>query len=62
MTLQEAKNTLDSVIPTPGNRMVDGEHLQIAAAWQEVKRTLAELETAKDAHDTIEHSRKLNRE
>lgn len=53
MTLQEAKNTLDSVIPTPGNRMVDGEHLQIAAAWQEVKRTLAELETAKDAHDTI---------
>ena len=53
MTLQEAKNTLDSVIPALGNRMIDGEHLQIAVAWQEVKRTLAELETAKDAHDTI---------
>ena len=53
MTIQEAKNTLDSVIPAPGNKMVDGEHLQIAAAWQEVKKTLAELEAIKDGHDTI---------
>ena len=25
MTLQEAKNTLDSVIPTPGNRILVGQ-------------------------------------
>ena len=44
MTLQEAKNTLDSVIPAPGNKMVDSEHLQIAVAWQEIKKTLTRLE------------------
>lgn len=53
MTIQEAKNTLDSVIPTPDNKMVDGEHLQIAVAWQEIKKTLANLEAIKDGHDTI---------
>ena len=53
MTLQEAKNTLDSVMPAPGNKMVDSEHLQIAVAWQEIKKTLTRLEAIKDGHDTI---------
>ena len=40
MTLREAIDTLDSVIPHPQNRMVDHEHLPIALAWQEVKAVL----------------------
>lgn len=34
MTLKEAIDTLDSVIPSPENKMVDIGHQPIAAAWQ----------------------------
>ncbi len=47
MTLKEAKNTLDEVIPEPENKMVDREHLKIAIAWQEIKKSLLQLEAAK---------------
>lgn len=51
MTLKEAMDTLDSVIPSPENKMVDIGHQPIAAAWQRVKTALspygsAELEAA----------------
>ena len=53
MTLQEAINTLDSVIPPPQNKMVDHEHFPIAAAWLECKKALADYEGMKDRHDTL---------
>lgn len=53
MMLQEAKNTLDNVIPAPGNRMVDGEHLQIAVAWQEIKCALADYAVIADERSAL---------
>ena len=54
MTLQEAKNTLDSVMPAPGNKMVDSEHLQIAVAWQEIKKTLTSHKGRSRHHHGLE--------
>lgn len=53
MTLQEAINTLDSVIPHPQNKMVDHEHFPIAAAWQECRKTLIAYTDMQDRHDTL---------
>ena len=35
-----AIKTLDAVIPPPGNRMVDLEHLHIAQAWKTIREQL----------------------
>jgi len=40
MTLIEAARILDEVIPPPHNKMVDGEHFNIAVAWKEIKIAL----------------------
>lgn len=40
MTIEEAIKTLDGVIPSPQNKMVDLEHLPIAQAWETVKKEL----------------------
>lgn len=40
MTLKEAVDTLDGVIPAPNNKMVDRDHLAIAIAWQCIKAAL----------------------
>lgn len=40
MKIQEAIRTLDEVIPSPDNKMVDGEHLEIAIAWKTIRNTL----------------------
>lgn len=40
MTLEKATLTLDSVIPAPGNKMVDAAHMEIAQAWEEIKSVL----------------------
>ena len=53
MTLQEAINTLDSVIPHQQNKMVDHEHFPIAAAWQECRKTLIAYTDMQDRHDTL---------
>ncbi|MGN0805345.1 MAG: hypothetical protein ACI4MS_08180 [Candidatus Coproplasma sp.] len=37
MNISEAIKTLDGVIPSPDNKMVDFEHLPIAIAWETVK-------------------------
>ena len=36
----EAIKTLDAVIPPPGNKMVDLEHLPIAQAWKTIREQL----------------------
>ncbi|MDE7244991.1 MAG: hypothetical protein K2O18_13600 [Oscillospiraceae bacterium] len=43
MTLLEAIDTLDGVIPPPDNRMVDLDHLPTAMAWQRIKASLPPL-------------------
>ena len=53
MTLREAINTLDSVIPSPQNKMVDHEHFPIAAAWLDCKEALIAYDDVKDKHDTL---------
>lgn len=40
MTIQDAIITLDEVIPSPDNKMVDGEHKEIAIAWKTIRDTL----------------------
>lgn len=40
MTMQEAREILDSTIPEPCNNMVDLGHLSIAVAWDTIKREL----------------------
>ncbi|MCC8157268.1 MAG: hypothetical protein LIO54_08335 [Oscillospiraceae bacterium] len=42
MTVDEAVKIIDENIPEPGNKMVDGEHLKIAVAWQTIKKTLSQ--------------------
>lgn len=42
-----AIRTLDAVIPPPGNRMVDLEHLHIAQAWKTIREQL--LQTKEEA-------------
>ena len=41
MILSEAIKTLDEVIPSPHNKMVDGEHMKIAIAWLVTKTNLS---------------------
>lgn len=40
MTQEQAIMTLDEVIPTPQNPMVDLSHLHIAQAWEVIKTSL----------------------
>ena len=42
-----AIKTLDAVIPPPGNKMVDLEHLPIAQAWKTIREQL--LQTKEEA-------------
>lgn len=44
MTLKEAVDTLDGVIPAPDNKMVDLDHLSIAIAWQCIKAALPPIQ------------------
>jgi hypothetical protein len=37
MSMNEAMQVLDEVIPAPANKMVDQEHLKIAIAWKTLK-------------------------
>lgn len=53
MTLKEAVDTLDGVIPPKDNKMVDLAHLPIAVAWQECKKALAAYSDMQDKHDTL---------
>ena len=41
MKLSEAIKIFDENIPPPHDRMVDGEHMGIAIAWQVIKSRLA---------------------
>ena len=50
MKIQEAIKTLDEVIPSPDNKMVDGEHLKIAIAWKTIRNTLL-LQQSYDDYD-----------
>ena len=43
MELNKAIETLDAVIPAPDNKMVDGDHKEIAIAWKEIRECLANL-------------------
>ena len=44
MNLNRAIETLDAVIPAPDNKMVDGEHKEIAIAWKEIRKYLTNLD------------------
>lgn len=52
-TLMKAMATLDGVIPSPDNAMVDLAHLPIAAAWQECRKALVSYDDMQDRHDTL---------
>ena len=43
MKLNDAIKTLDDVIPAPDNKMVDGDHKEIAIAWKEIREYLTNL-------------------
>lgn len=43
MNISEAIKTLDGVIPSPDNKMVDFEHFPIAVAWKEAKAEIERL-------------------
>ena len=43
MKLNDAIKTLDDVIPAPDNKMVDGDHKEIAIAWKEIREHLTNL-------------------
>ena len=43
MKIDEAIKTLDGVIPSSDNKMVDLEHLPIAIAWKTVKTEIERL-------------------
>lgn len=51
--LQEAINTLDGVIPPPQSKMVDLDHLPIAAAWQRIKTALLESELTQEKLENL---------
>lgn len=53
IALKQAMMTLDGVIPTPDNKMVDAYHMPIATAWQECRKALTTYEDMKDRHDTL---------
>ena len=53
MALRDAMNKLDSVIPPPGSKVVDLEHLPIAQAWQECRKALIQYEDIQNKHDTL---------
>lgn len=56
MNINEAIKTLDGVIPSSDNKMVDFEHLPIAIAWETVK---AEIEYKTEA---IRNAVKISKE
>lgn len=55
--IKKAMNTLDGVIPSPQNRMVDSEHKEIAIAWQEIKKALLIYDYEHDAMVTAKRRR-----
>ncbi len=58
MTLEKAILTLDSVIPAPGNKMVDTAHMEIAQAWEEIKGVLKTHRQTASERDSRKNARK----
>lgn len=57
MKVNEAIAVIDKVIPDPGNKMVDLEHLEIAIAWKTLRRDALERDRRDNSLDAITLSR-----
>lgn len=58
MTVLEAIETLDKVIPPPYSKMVDLEHFRIATAWETIRKTLLKEGKCGDNGNTDERPNK----
>ncbi len=57
MKIREAVDVRDSVIPTPTDKMVDREHLEIALAWKKIRKDVLERDRRDNSLGAITLSR-----